>query len=483
MIKKMKRTEKLALIGFIFSMLSTTGWAQSADDKYGKEPEECKTKISLYREVFKQKNYKDAYEPWKWVKDNCPMSTKNIFLNGPDILEYKIKEAGDDTVLREQYIKELFDLFDLRIKCYPQDEGYALGRIGVYLYKYYPKKEYQRIYEVLGQSIDLDGDKTSAQVLNVYFIASENKMKLDKLPTEIMIDAYDKITDVLNSQIDTCELKHEASMRAIYKLREDLDSGLVTKEEYDVIYEERANDSAKTANAWKQYINVSNNLDLRFSKYAQCDVLMDIYGKKFESNKTDERLLKQIIKFFAKQGCTDNQLFADAVEAFYQIKPNANLAFNMARINMKKKAYSAALNYLNEAISMYEKESDKITAYIIMIECQKQLNQYSAARETAYKILKLNPNDGRAYMLIGDLYAASGGACSGLDIPASVYWAAVDKYNKAKAIDPSVAEDAQKRISSVSGRFPAVSTYFQLGLKKGDSYRVGCWINETTTIR
>ncbi len=483
MIKKMKRIEKLALIGFVFSMFSTVGLAQTADDKYGKDPEECKTKISLYREVFKQKNYKEAYEPWKWVKENCPMSTKNIFTNGPTILEYKIQEAGTDTALREQYIKELFDLFELRIKCYPQDEGYSLGRIGTYLYKYYPKQEYQKIYEILGQSIDLDGIKTSPQVLDVYFKASEIKMKLDKLSTEIMIDAYDKITDVLNVQIDTCELKHEASMHAIYKLREDLENGTITEDEYAVIYEERAADSAKTANEWKQYTNVSNNLDLRFAKYAQCDVLMDIYGKKFATNKTDERLLKQIIKFFAKQGCTDNQLFADAVEAFYQIKPTANLAFNMARINMKKKSYNAALNYLNEAIAMYEKESDKITAYIIMIECQKQLNQYSAARETAYKILKLNPTDGRAYMLIGDLYAGSIGACTGIDIPASVYWAAADKYNKAKAIDPSVAEDAQKRIASISGRFPAVSTYFQLGLKKGDSYKVGCWINETTIIR
>ena len=154
----------------------------------------------------------------------------------------------------------------------------------------------------------------------------------------------------------------------------------------------------------------------------------------------------------------------------------------MGNINVKKKDYSTAFRYFSEALEMYVKESDKINAYLMIIDCQKNMGQMSAARETAYKIMKLNPNDGRAYIMIGDLYASSAGMC-GLDIPGAVYWAAADKYNKAKQIDPNRAEEAQKRLNSISGYFPPVATYFQQGLKKGDSYKVGCWINETTTIR
>ena len=468
------------LAAFVIGMFP---WAkaQNLTQKYGSDSAECLTQLSLYREVFKQKNYKEAYPSWKWVKENCPMSSKYIFTNGPVILEDMIKSAGTDSALREAYIQELFDLFDLRIKCYPADEGYVLGRIGVYLWKYHPKEQYKTVCEKLSQSIDLEGFETSPQVQDIYFKATEYYMQKEKLSPEILIDAYDKITEVLNVQIDTCELKHEAVMRSIYQLREDLDSGRISNDDYNALYEKKANDSTKTANELKQYTNVMNNLDIRFSKYANCEVLQDIYGKKFATNK-DERLLRQMIKFFSKQKCTDNDLFISSGEELYKIQPTASVAFYMGSINLKKKDYSTALNYFKEAVTMYEKESDKINAYIMMIECQKNLGQMSAGRETAYKIIKLNPSDGRAYLMIGDLYAASAGSC-GLDIPASVYWAAADKYNKAKAVDPSRAEEAQKRINSVAGRFPQVATYFQHGYKKGDTFKVGCWINETTIVR
>ena len=113
-----------------------------------------------------------------------------------------------------------------------------------------------------------------------------------------------------------------------------------------------------------------NNLDIRFSKYDNCEVLQDIYGKKFATNK-DERLLRQMIKFFSKQKCTDNDLFISAVEELYKIQPTASVSFYMGSINLKKKDYSTALNYFKEAVTMYEKESDKINAYIMMIECQR----------------------------------------------------------------------------------------------------------------
>ena len=89
--------------------------AQNLTQKYGSDSVECITQLSLYREVFKQKNYKEAYPSWKWVKDNCPMSSKYIFTNGPVILEDMIKSAGTDTVLRNAYIQELFDLVQSKL--------------------------------------------------------------------------------------------------------------------------------------------------------------------------------------------------------------------------------------------------------------------------------------------------------------------------------------------------------------------------------
>ncbi|MDR1459191.1 MAG: tetratricopeptide repeat protein, partial [Bacteroidales bacterium] len=378
------------------------------------------------------------------------------------------------------YIQELFDLFELRIKCYPPDEGYVLGRIGVYLMKY-RQYEYKKALEYMEKSIELEERESSPQVLDIYFQTAEMYMSREKLTQEVMIDAYDKVTDVLDGMVDEGEVKMEKVMRSIYTLRENLDSGVITQEEYTATYENIVKDSAKAANELTQLRNVSNNMDIRFSKYASCDVLIQIYTKKFETNK-DIRTLRQIVKFFTKENCTDNDLFIAAVEEMYKLTPNANIAFYMGSIKYKKESYNEALTYLNQALEMFEKESDKIKTYLLIAECYRQLNQYSVARETVYKILKLNPNDGRVYIFIGDLYMATASSCN-TDVAGAAYWAAADKFAKAKAIDPDRAEEAQKRLNTATTRFPQRSSYFNYGLDKGTSYKIDCWIGETTIIR
>jgi tetratricopeptide (TPR) repeat protein len=476
-MKSYCRKISLAIISFM--ALLPFIQAQNLTKKYGEDSLECVKNVSLYREDFKQNNYRKAYLAWKWVVDNCPMSTKYIFTNGPVILDYLIANEKDSTK-REGYIDELFNLFELRIKCYPPDEGYVLGRIGVYLMKY-RKNEYKKALDQMGKSIELENKESSPQVLDIYFQTAEVYMSREKLTSETMIEAYDKVTEVLDAMIDEGEIKMEKVMRTIYTLRENLDSGIISQDDYTATYENRAKDSAKAANELTQLRNVSNNMDIRFSKYASCDILMQIYTKKFETNK-DLRTLRQIVKFFTKENCTDNDLFIAAVEELYKQTPNANMAFYMGRIKCQKGEYHEALNYLNQALDMFEKEADKIKTYLLMAECYRQLNQYSVARETAYKILKLNPNDGRVYIFIGDLYMATASSCA-TDVAGAAYWAAADKFTKAKAIDPERAEEAQKRLNTAIARFPKIESFFQYGLRKGDSYRVDCWIGETTTIR
>ena len=65
----------------------------NAQSKYGKDSVACVQNLSLYRDDYSKKKYDDAYPNWKAVLDNCPMASKNTFVHGPVILEYKIKNA------------------------------------------------------------------------------------------------------------------------------------------------------------------------------------------------------------------------------------------------------------------------------------------------------------------------------------------------------------------------------------------------------
>ena len=481
--------KKAALVVFsvmVFSPMVQTQ-AQNLSQKYGEDSVTCITNFSLYREVYKQQNYREAYTPWKWIVENCPMASKFIFTDGPVILD-KLIEAEKDSAKKQEYVQELLDLFYLRIKCYPVDEGYSLGRIGVYTMKY-RQEEYKSAKENMEKSIEVSGKESSPQVLDIYFQTSEiymvreRKSPTEALNTDIMIEAYDRVTEVLDEMIDEGEIKLEKIMHVIYTLQEKLDSGEITNDEYLATYETFSKDSAKFANELLQLQRVSNNMNIRFSKYATCDILINIYTKKFEENREDIRVLRQIVKFFSKDtACVKSDLFIAAVEELYKQSPTARAAYSMGSIKLKKGEYNEAVSYLTQALEMYEKDADKINCYLLMAECYRQLKQYSTARETAYKILKLNPNNGRAYISIGNLYMLSASSCAST-VPGAAYWAAADKFSKAKAIDPTVAEEADKLLSQAAARFPKVEAYFNHGYSKGQTYVIDCWIGESTTIR
>jgi len=64
-----------------------------------------------------------------------------------------------------------------------------------------------------------------------------------------------------------------------------------------------------------------------------------------------------------------------------------------------------------------------------------------------------------------------------------VVWPAIDMWSKAKSIDPAVAAEANKWISTYRKFMPTKEDVFIRNLKEGQTFRVGCWIQENTIIR
>ena len=122
-----------------------------------------------------------------------------------------------------------------------------------------------------------------------------------------------------------------------------------------------------------------------------------------------------------------------------------------------------------------------------MANAYSAAHSYSASRSAAYKAANLDPSSGEPYLIIAGLYAQSAGSCCG-DTPVLkrvAYWAAVDKAVKARSIDnsPEIQERANKFIGTYSSHFPKKADAFMENIIDGQSYYVGGWIGETTTVR
>ena len=194
-------------------------------------------------------------------------------------------------------------------------------------------------------------------------------------------------------------------------------------------------------------------------------------------------MLKKITEMLDKKKCNDTELFFETSIKLYDLEPSPVAAFMIGKMLINKQDYNKAIEYLQEATAL-EGNEEKADAYYYMAFCYQTLKNFSKARQMARKAIEENPEKGIAYILIGDLYAASSNECASDDImKKSVYWIAVDYYYKAKKMDPTVSEMADERIRSYSKYFPTKEELFFHDYEDGDTYTVGCWINETTTVR
>ena len=149
----------------------------------------------------------------------------------------------------------------------------------------------------------------------------------------------------------------------------------------------------------------------------------------------------------------------------------------------KKGDLDKTLQFFDQAIELetdpVKKSEDAYNAAVVLFS-KKQLGK---AKSYANKAISFNDKNGKAYILIANMYASSPNWSDESALNKCTYFAVIDKLQRAKAVDPSVAEEANKLIGTYSGHTPQAKDLFMLGYKAGDRITIGGWIGESTTIR
>jgi len=194
-------------------------------------------------------------------------------------------------------------------------------------------------------------------------------------------------------------------------------------------------------------------------------------------------ILKKMWFTLKNMGCTHSAVFQKILKMLHQEEPTAQTAKLLAYYSLEQKEEETALNFFMETLELSAANEQKAEAWYSMALIYQMQDNYMEARDAAQQAIKLNPNCGKAYILIGDLYAASFSKCGGNNsMPFDYNWAAADKYTRAIEIDTSVAEQAAMKRAKL--RFPSEEDKFQRGYtKSGTPYKVECWIQETTFVR
>lgn len=415
----------------------------------GEDSIRCLENLSLYQQYYKVRDYDAAYNSWKVVFDEAPQAGgRTLYGNGAFLIVQKMVKAP--AAEKQQWFDLLMKCYEQRIQYFGTDRKYSepwiRGRQAVDYINYSGDAEMlDKVLPWLKQAVDHGMHNADADVINSYFQMLEKQYQKDvETYRANFIDEYVRIGELVDQRIAQADKQQE------------------------------------------NYKMVRANIDNLFtmSGAADCKTLEKVFAPKIEDEKENAAALNKIIKIFRMSGCKESEVYFTASLYSHKLNPTAETAAGCAYQAIKKEDYKEAITFFNEAIALEENAANKYDyAYHKALVLQK-LGRYAEARTAAYEALRYNANKGEVYILIAAMYADTKLYDGDPILAKTVFWAAVDKLEKAKSVDPSCAAEANKLINLYRQYFPSSEeVFFKPELKVGEIFHVEGWINEDVRCR
>lgn len=454
-----------------FTLLLFTLLSISFNSAFAQTNEDCKNKLSIFYEYAKVKNYEAAYKPWMYVRNNCPELNIAIYKYGEDILRTKIEQTTETEKI--VFINDLLKLWKQRTK-------------------YFPNKTQKGKYSAMACQLQYDNRESLNHTDSELYNCFDDTFKADKTSFtnhkslysyfSLMVNLYDdgkkSAKDLFNKQDDIIEKieveikNYSESLNALI-IKEDNKQALTKKEEqYKKYYE----------TSLKVYKQILNSIVGKTSRRSNCENLIPLYEKGFESNKTNTLWLKRAVNKMYYKDCKNVPLYEKIVKAYDETAPSADTKYFVASVLFKNGKETEAENYLKQA---YELESDNYKkgelAYKIGITL-KNKGKFSQARIYFNRALKLNPSNGKPHLSIASMYNNSAKNCGDTNFKKrAVYWLAAKEAQKASRVDPTLKKEAAQSAANYKSKAPTKEEIFISGMA-GKIIKIECWIQSSIKV-
>lgn len=425
---KMKKFLSLAAV----AMLSASAYAQyegtSFDDRigHGQDSIEVRQNVSMFLENYKQRNWKDAYENWKFIMEKAPIARLDTYTRGVTMFEQMIAQS-QDKAQQKAYLTELLGLYDTRLQNadalnswseIKTTRGPVLCR-KAYDYAHFAPSIFEdytldKAYDGFTEGINLVNQDPSIEiegfVLSEYFQTSFKKFQAAP-------DAFREqfLNDYLLCK-EVCE-----KMLAKANETENKEEAAKIVRQYDPVYD---------------YVNKA----FASSNAASKDQIRAIYENKVDEKKDDINYLKSAILVLQDNYCDDEDFYFKAANYAYNIKPEYYSAIGMGDQQLKDGKIDEALNYYNKAVELCIDELQKAQISYEIANLLGRKGQISKAEPFLTQTEQLAPSfKGKC-----DLYRAR------RDASEKKFDSAIEFANKAAEEDPSISGTATRLAEQVA---------------------------------
>ena len=419
---------------------------------HGEDSVRCVMEFVQYTDAYKQKDYISAFPHWLVDFNECPLVTKtNLYSQGATIVK-AVYKAEKDPVKKAEYYDLLLKVYDQRIKYYGDNKKYptswikGMKAIDILTFKAGDIEATKQASELLADALKGDPATIDPAFTQKYLLAAIDLYKADAINAEEVVNRYMACSDAIAAM-----LKANANEKRLENINE-------AKNQVEQIFAQ--------------------------SGTADCETIIKIFAPQLEENKGNIDWLKKVNRFLDRADCTEDELYYATSENMHKIEPAASSARGLARMYMKKNDLAKSAQYYNEAIELEDNDVLKAKYYNELAAVYFSESQFAQAKAACYNAIKYRGDWGSPYLMLGRIYAAGSKQIGSEDWEKRAgYWAAVDKFSRAKAIDESCTAEANELIRQYSQYYPSKEDLFMHGMEVGKSYTVGGFIGETTTIR
>lgn len=453
----MKKRHYLAMI--MVTMFAGLSMAQAQNP-------ECMTNLSIYAEHVKVKNYDAAYEPWKMVYESCPDINKANFSYGERILKAKIESSTGAE--KDGYVQDLLTLYDNSLEYFPTKytkAGVAIDK--ALLLQENKMASDEELFNMLDKAFQEDqGNFKNPRALYLYFSTLVDLHGAGKKDLQDVFNTYDDVTGKI-------EEENKELTGIVTKLLPKDSLGTLTSKEKRAL-------RVATVNS-ESYGKVASSVDSKLGALADCDNLIPLYEKSFEEKKDDVKWVKRAVgRMFSKE-CIDDPMFRKLFEAQLALDPSADAYMYGGALKQKSGDMNGALADFNKAVEL-ETDSYKKSEILYKIATTVRNSSKSQARSYALKAIDANAANGKAYLLIANLYATSANSCGSTPFEKrAIYWKAADMARKAGRVDPALSGRASQTAASYAAKAPSKEMIFSSG-KAGQSISFDCWVGGSVTV-
>lgn len=356
---------------------------------HGADSVQALKNLSLFQDEIRNKNYKEAYTPWKELMAKAPFSQVGIYTNGAYMLAMLIN-SEQDAAQKQTYFKEMMDLYDMRLKNLDGLNSFTRkasqkatpGDVLAYKAYYYalygsscdPSYTLDKSYDMFTEAIKLinaNGAKeVRGYVLDTYFRVSYAKYQADNNGFREQF-----LQDYLDSR-EACE-----KMLNMAKLESDTVKAQKIVAEYDVPL---------------------NNIEGIFaqSKAADRDQIVAIFTPKVEANKDNLEYLKSALTLMAANDCDDTAIYYKAAEYAYRIEPTFESAIGTAQHYYKEGKTAESVEYYNKALELCQTDEKKGSIAMKIASAMAKSGNVSSAYGYLDKAMGYNGDlTGKCYLL------------------------------------------------------------------------------------